>query len=64
MGCNTMTNLIKNFVRNEDGAAAAEYALILAVIGAGIFLVADGLGSEIARVIGEAEAVIAQISIS
>jgi pilus assembly protein Flp/PilA len=57
-------NLIKNFVQDETGAAAAEYALILAVIGAGIYLAASTLGIEIARVITEAKTVIGKIKIS
>lgn len=59
-----MTNLIKSYVRDETGAAAAEYALILAVIGAGIYGAANLLGIEIARVIGEAKTVIGKIKIS
>jgi pilus assembly protein Flp/PilA len=59
-----MTNLIKSFVRDETGAAAAEYALILAVIGAGIYAAANLLGIEIARVIGEAKTVIGKITIT
>jgi pilus assembly protein Flp/PilA len=39
-----MTKLIKKFFRNEDGASAAEYALILAVIGGGIAIAAGGAG--------------------
>ncbi|MGX7896905.1 Flp family type IVb pilin [Tsuneonella sp. HG222] len=31
-----MTNFLRSFVRDESGAAAAEYALILAIVGAGI----------------------------
>ena len=31
-----MKNFLKNFVRDESGASAAEYALILAIIGVGI----------------------------
>lgn len=60
-GVQTM-NLIKTFVRNEDGAAAAEYALILAVIGAGIYLAADTLGTAIAAVINAAAGVISGIT--
>lgn len=42
-----MTNLIKNFLNDEAGAAAAEYALILAVIGVAIAGAAITLGEEI-----------------
>ncbi|MEP5938638.1 MAG: Flp family type IVb pilin [Erythrobacter sp.] len=37
----------KTFLRDESGASAAEYALILAVVGAGIALAAFNLGSAI-----------------
>lgn len=43
-----MTNFLKNFVRDESGASAAEYALILAVvgvaIGAGALVLGDNVG--------------------
>ena len=42
-----MTKFIRDFVRNESGAAAAEYALILAIVGAGIAGAAYYLGQEI-----------------
>ncbi len=42
-----MTNLIKNFLNDEAGASAAEYALILAVIGVGIAASAAALGTAI-----------------
>jgi pilus assembly protein Flp/PilA len=42
-----MTNLIKAFGRDEAGAAAAEYALILAVVGGGIAVAALALGTAI-----------------
>lgn len=31
-----MTNFLKNFIADESGAAAAEYVLLLAVLGGGI----------------------------
>ena len=37
----------KTFLRDESGASAAEYALILAVVGAGIALAAFSLGEAI-----------------
>jgi len=46
-----MTKLIKAFLRDERGAAAAEYALILAVIGGGIVAGATLLGGNIANVL-------------
>lgn len=42
-----MTTFLKNFVRDETGAAAAEYALILAIVGAGIAGAAVYLGNAI-----------------
>lgn len=42
-----MSNFIRNFMRDENGAAAAEYALILAIVGAGIAGAAYGLGGAI-----------------
>ncbi len=38
---------IKSFIADESGASAAEYALILAVVGAGIALAAVFLGGTI-----------------
>lgn len=46
-----MTNFIRNFVRDENGAAAAEYALILAIVGAGIAGAAFALGGSIKNAI-------------
>jgi len=42
-----MTKFLMDFARNETGAAAAEYALILAIVGAGIAGAAFYLGSKI-----------------
>ena len=47
--------MIKNFLRDESGASAAEYALILAVVGAGIAAAAYYLGEAIETSIGAAE---------
>lgn len=46
-GVSLMTKLIRNFVRDESGAAAAEYALILAIVGAAIGGAAFLLGGAI-----------------
>ena len=46
---------IKNFMADESGASAAEYALILAVVGAGIAIAAFALGDAITTSIGAAE---------
>lgn len=42
-----MTNFMRAFVRDDTGAAAAEYALILAIVGAGIAGAAYFLGKAI-----------------
>jgi pilus assembly protein Flp/PilA len=47
-----MSNFIHNFMRDETGAAAAEYALILAIVGAGIAGAAFGLGTAIKAALG------------
>jgi pilus assembly protein Flp/PilA len=39
--------LIKNLWADDSGASAAEYALILAIVGTGIALAAIGLGGAI-----------------
>ena len=42
-----MSNFLANFVRDESGAAAAEYVLILAIVGAGVAGGAWYLGNKI-----------------
>ena len=42
-----MTKFFREFVRDESGAAAAEYALILAIVGAAIGGAAFLLGNEV-----------------
>ena len=42
-----MTKFLNAFLRDESGAAAAEYALILAIVGAGIASAAYYLGSKV-----------------
>lgn len=49
-------SFVKSFIRDESGASAAEYALILAVVGAGIAAAAFGLGQAIETAIDGAEA--------
>ena len=49
---------IKNFAADESGASAAEYALILAVVGAAIALAAVALGEAITGAVnGAAETI-------
>ena len=49
-----MIKFLKSFRLDEAGAAAAEYALILAVVGGGIALAAATLGISIAGAMGRA----------
>ena len=53
-----MKTLIKNFVNDDSGASAAEYALILAVVGAGIAGAALLLGQAIDAEIDEATSLV------
>jgi pilus assembly protein Flp/PilA len=43
-------------LRDEDGASAAEYALILAIVGSGIAVAAVALGSSISSAMSRASA--------
>lgn len=56
-----MLKLIKAFRRDEKGAAAAEYALILAVVGGGIAIAAGALGLSISAAMGRATALIGTV---
>jgi len=49
-----MTKFVRDFIRDESGAAAAEYALILAIVGAGIAGAAFFLGGQVSKAIGGA----------
>ena len=49
-----MTKFVKAFVADNSGAAAAEYALILAIIGSGIAVAAVTLGDSIATALNNA----------
>ncbi len=42
-----MLNMIRQFVKEEDGASAAEYALLLAIITLGILFAVQGLSNAI-----------------
>jgi len=57
-GVNTMTKFFRDFLRDETGAAAAEYALILAIVGAGIGGAAYLLGQNIDTSISGAAAAV------
>ena len=56
-----MVKYLKSLRRNEAGAAAAEYALILAVVGGGIAGAALILGGAIADVMTRATAAMALV---
>ena len=48
-----MSKFLTRFRREESGAAAAEYALLLAIIAAGLAVAAGTLGSEISAAMNE-----------
>lgn len=49
-----MYKFICTFIREEDGAAAAEYALLLALIAAGMAVAATALGSAVTGALDQA----------
>ena len=49
-----MKTFIKNFIADESGASAAEYALIIAVVGVGIGAAALVLGANVESAVGGA----------
>ncbi|MWV28935.1 Flp family type IVb pilin [Aurantiacibacter rhizosphaerae] len=49
-----MKTFLKNFIADEAGASAAEYALIIAVVGVGIGAAALILGANVEEAIGNA----------
>ena len=49
-----MWKLLKKFALAETGASAAEYALLLAIVGGGIALAAGGLGTAISTALNTA----------
>lgn len=53
-GVTNMTKFFRDFAADETGAAAAEYALILAIVGTGIAGAAIALGSSISGAINSA----------
>jgi pilus assembly protein Flp/PilA len=54
-----MIKFVKSFVADESGASAAEYALILAIVGSGIALAALTLGENISTAITDAGSCVA-----
>jgi pilus assembly protein Flp/PilA len=55
---------ILSFLRDETGAAAAEYALILAIVGAGLATAAVALGTDIATALSYAGSAISGTNFS
>lgn len=49
-----MKNFLKAFIADESGASAAEYALIIAIVGVGIGAAALALGNNVTAAIGGA----------
>ncbi len=49
-----MTKFLVDFAKDESGAAAAEYALLLAIIAAGIAIAAGTLGESISGALDDA----------
>ena len=57
-----MKKLLKSLRRDELGAAAAEYALILAVVGGGIVTAAIALSGSISGAMTRVTAIIATVA--
>jgi pilus assembly protein Flp/PilA len=57
-----MLKFFASFLKNESGAAAAEYALILAIVGAGIAAAAITLGKDISTAINDAASIVASVT--
>ena len=57
-----MLNAIRRFVREEEGASAAEYALLLALITLGIVGAVQVLGNSISGALNAASNVISNAS--
>ncbi len=55
-GVTNMTKFFRDFAADETGAAAAEYVLILAIVGSGIAVAALALGTSISNAMGKAGA--------
>ncbi|MFN7026362.1 MAG: Flp family type IVb pilin [Pseudorhizobium sp.] len=49
-----MKTFLKNFIADESGASAAEYALIIAIVGVGVGAAALALGNNVTAAIGGA----------
>lgn len=49
-----MKTFLKTFLKDESGASAAEYALIIAIVGVGVGAAALALGNNVSAAIGGA----------
>ncbi len=58
-----MRETFKTFIKDESGASAAEYALILAIVGAGIATAATTLGANIGTAITGAATTIGNVAV-
>ncbi len=58
-----MRETFKTFIKDESGASAAEYALILAIVGAGIAVAATTLGASIGTAITGAANTISAVNV-
>jgi pilus assembly protein Flp/PilA len=57
-----MLKFVVSYVKEESGAAAAEYALILAIVGAGIAAAAITLGQKISTAINDAASIVGAVT--
>ncbi len=55
-----ITTFLQDFAADESGASAAEYALILAIVGAGIAGAAWALGDAIATALDDASTLVSE----
>lgn len=60
----SMRDFIKSYLSDESGAAAAEYALILTIIGTTLLVAVSTLGNDIATALSNAGKVIAAYKFS
>jgi Flp pilus assembly pilin Flp len=55
-------NLLRRYLRSEDGASAAEYAMILGALGAVVAVALFALGGSISRAFTNASGVVGQVA--
>lgn len=56
-----MLKTITKLIHDQSGAAAAEYALMLAIVGAAIAVAMFALGGEVRDAVNQAETNVAQV---